>query len=267
MSYDASAQALRCPFCGSTQMEKREGGRVIQPDGVVPLTISRNHAEKILREWLGRGFWRPGDAAQASRIGEIAAVYVPYWVFEAKALTMWTADSSPAPAGRRGDWYPLSGQNQSHYSDVLVGGSSILTPNETASIVPFDLSTAVAPGQFDLEHAIVETFRVPRKLARPLARGAIESLETQACQQHVPNRCRNLKVNVRIEAMRGRPLLLPVWILAYRYKEQVFRVLINAQSGQIAGTAPFSYSKLGVILAVVAAVVALFILLSFLANM
>ena len=266
MSYDASAQALRCPFCGSTKMEKREGVRTIQPDAVVPLTISRNHAESILRQWLGKGFWRPADAAQASSIGEMAAVYVPYWVFEAEAFTMWTADSSPAPPGSRGDWYPLSGQNRSVYVDVLVGGSSILTPNETSSIIPFDLSTAVPAPSIDLTNEIVETFRVPRKLARPLARGAVESLEMNACQRQVPNRCRNMQVNVKIESMRGRPMLLPVWILAYRYKDNLYRVLINAQSGKIAGVAPFSYNKLGVILLIVGAVIALLILIAFLAS-
>ncbi len=266
MSYDASAQALRCPFCGSTKMEKREGVRAIQPDAVVPLSISRQQAESTLREWLGRGFWRPADAARAAHIGEITSVYVPYWVFEANTDTIWTADSSPAPPGSRGDWQPLSGSHRSQYQDILVGGSSILTPNETAAIAPFQLAGLVPGDQVDLENAIVEAFKVPRKLARPLARGAIESAELQACQRHVPNRVRNLKVNVKIESMRGRPLLLPVWILAYRYKDHVHRVLINGQTGKIAGSAPFSYGKLSVVIMVVAALLALFVAIALIAN-
>jgi predicted RNA-binding Zn-ribbon protein involved in translation (DUF1610 family) len=255
MSYDASAQALRCPFCGSTRMEKRDGVRAIAPDGVVPLSISRETAEAALRSWLGTGFWRPSDAASASHIGEMLAVYVPYWVFEADTETMWTADSSPAPRGCRGDWYPLSGSNRSKYPGVLVGGSSVLTPNETESIAPFSLSKIVPPNQVDLDNAIVEAFKVPRKLARPLARGAIEMLERQACTTQVPNRIRNLKVNVRIGAMRGRPLLLPIWILAYRYKHNVYRVLINGETGKLAGSAPFSYGKLSVVVGVAIGVV------------
>jgi predicted RNA-binding Zn-ribbon protein involved in translation (DUF1610 family) len=266
MSYDASAQALRCPFCGSTKMERREGVRAIQPDAVVPLSISRQQAESTLREWLGRGFWRPGDAARASHIGEMTAVYVPYWVFEANTDSRWTADSSPAPPGSRGDWYPLSGSHRSQYHDILVGGSSILTPNETVSIAPFRLAGLVAREHVDLENAIVEAFKVPRKLARPLARGTIESAELQACQRYVPNRFRNLKVNVKIESMRGRPLLLPVWILAYRYKDDVHRVLINGQTGKISGSAPFSYGKLGLVILVLAVLLALFVAIALLAN-
>lgn len=266
MSYDASAQALRCPFCGSTEMEKREDVRAIMPDGVVPLSVTRESAEAVLREWLTKGFWRPSDAASASHIGEMLAVYVPYWVFEADTDTMWTADSSPAPRGCRGDWYPLSGANRSKYPGVLVGGSSVLTPNETESIAPFRLSQLVRPDQVDLDNAIVEAFKVPRKLARPLARGAIERLESQACSAQVPNRVRNLKVNVRISSMRGRPLLLPIWILAYRYKSSVYRVLINGDSGKIAGAAPFSYRKLSLVVGVSVAILLVVLLVIFLAS-
>lgn len=255
MSYDASARALRCPFCGSTEMEKREGARSIRPDGVVTFSIGHEQAEKILREWLGRGFWRPADASRASTIGEMTAVYVPYWVFEAQTETMWTADSSPAPRGSRGDWYPVSGRNSATYPAVLIGGSSILTARETGDIAPFQIGDAQSHDQVDLENTIVEEFRVPRKMARPQARGAIEQLEANACLALVPNRARNLRVNVHLSSMRGYPLLLPVWILAYRYKNNVHRVLINGQSGKIAGSAPFSYGKLTVILLVVAAIV------------
>lgn len=265
MSYDASAQALRCPFCGSTRMEKRPAARSVKPQSVVPFSVTREQAEGTLRQWLGNGFWRPADAARASTIGEMAAVYVPYWVFEATTDTMWTADSSPAPPGSRGDWYPVSGSHSSNYPGILIGGSSILTPQETESIAPFRIEGASRPEEVDLENVIVEDFRVPRKLARPLARGAIEQFERKACSLRVPNRSRNLKVNVRVASMRGYPMLLPVWILAYQYKKNVHRVLINGQLGKIAGSAPFSYGKLTVVLLIVVGILALIALLAFVA--
>ena len=247
MSFDASAQALRCPFCGSTQMERREGARSIRPDRLIEFQVSRDAAEDILRKWLGRGFWRPGDAARSARIGKMAAVYVPYWVFRAQTDTIWTADSSPAPPGSYGNWYPVTGHHHSDYSTILVGGSSVLTPYETDSIAPFDMRAAVEPERVSLDNWIVEVFKVPRKLARPLARSTIESYDLAACQRKVPGRARNVHVNVRIGAMQGAPMLLPVWILAYRYKKNVRRVLINGQTGRIAGSAPFSYTKLAMV--------------------
>ena len=256
MSYDASARALRCPFCGSTEMQKREGARSVTPDGVVPFRVNQEQAEHILREWLGRGFWRPSDAARASTIGEIARVFVPYWVFEANTKTRWTADSSPAPPGSRGDWYPVSGNNRGSYQGVLIAGSSILTHSETAAIAPFRIDQAKSPEQVDLANVISEEFMVPRKLARPRARAAVEQLEQSACRRKVPGRSRNMRVNVQFSSMEGQPMLLPVWILAYRYKEKVNRVLINGQTGKIAGTAPFAYGKLSVVILIVIALIA-----------
>lgn len=251
MSYDASAQALRCPFCGSTQMKMQEARRSIQCDWVVPLSVAHQKAEQIFREWLGRGFWRPGDAVQMSQIGKIASVYVPFWVFEADADTKWTADSSPAPAGRRGDWHPVSGQNRARHRDILVGASSTLTASEVDAIAPYQLQQAMKPEEVDLVNSIVEIFRLPRKHARPIAQAIVEQRERQICSTYVPGRARRVKVNVRIQGMTGRPVLLPVWILAYQYKNTVHRVLINGQTGKIAGSAPFSYVKLAGVIALV----------------
>ena len=266
MSYDASAQALRCPFCGSSAMSRREGARSVVPEKVVRFEISKGQAERILRDWLGKGFWRPADASKGAAIGEFTGVYVPYWMFEASTKTHWTADSSPAPPGSKGDWYPVAGKNQSHYSGILIAGSSVLTGKETDSIAPFHADAAVSPEQIDLDNAISEEFRVPRKLARPLARAVIEQLERRECSKQVPNRSRKLQVNVRLADLRGFPYLLPVWMLAYRYKENVHRVLINGQSGKIAGSAPFSYGKLGVIGGIVFAVILIAALIAWLAS-
>jgi predicted RNA-binding Zn-ribbon protein involved in translation (DUF1610 family) len=264
MSYDASAQALRCPFCGSAQMKMQVERRTIQCDWVVPLSVNHQNAERIFREWLGRGFWRPGDAVQSSQIGKISSVFVPFWVFEADADTKWTADSSPAPAGCRGDWYPVSGQNRARHSDILVGASSILTASEVDAIAPFQLQQAVRPEEVDLVNSIVEIFRLPRKNARPLAQAVVEERERQICSTYVPGRVRRVKVNVRIQGMTGRPVLLPVWILAYHYKDTVHRVLINGQTGKIAGSAPFAYGKLvGVIVAVIAILSVLLVIILF----
>jgi hypothetical protein len=99
---------------------------------------------------------------------------------------------------------------------------------------------------------------VQRKYARPLAQQGLESLEAQACRQYVPGNCRNMKVNVRVQNLAAEPVLLPVYIMAYQYRKQVFRFLVNGQTGRHSGTAPISYQKIaavvgGIILVVVLA--------------
>ena len=252
MSYDASARTLRCPFCGSERLEKQADEKMLRPERVVPFAISQQDALSRLRQWLGTGFWRPGDLARAAVVTHLTQVFVPYWVFSARAFTYWTADSSQTPFGARGDWVPLAGENRGNYGGLLVGASSVLTPAETHAICPFDLAAAVPPDQVDLENVVYEQFRVQRKYARPLAHAGLESEERVSCSKYVPGRCRNLKVNLRVEELTGEPILLPVWIMAYQYRDKLFRFLVNGQTGQCTGIAPTSYKKIA---AVVAAVV------------
>lgn len=258
MSYDASAQGLRCPFCGSVDMVAQADARILAPQGVVPFRLSREQAIQTMRKWLTRGFWRPGDLARQAAVVTMTPVFVPFWVFQAQTHTFWTADTSHTPPGARADWYPLTGEHHGHYDGLLVGASGVLTPLETTEIGPFDLSAAVAPDQVDLENITVEQFSLPRKYARPLARGGLEQAETAACQADVPGRARNVHVNVLVEGMASQPVLLPVWIMAYRFRDRVYRFLVNGQTGRSTGQAPTSWAKILVAaLALLAAIILL----------
>jgi hypothetical protein len=261
MSYDASAQTLRCPFCGSTKLEEQNDAKTLEPEFILPFVLSESEALARLRAWLGRGFWRPSDLAREAIVTKLTQVYVPFWVFAAKVCTYWTADTSQTPGGARASWYPLFGENGNDYTGVLLGASSVLTPTETSAICPFDLSAAVPPNQVDLSNVVYEQFRVQRKYARPLAQAALEDLERQACTLHVPGNCRNMKVNVRVQDLTGQPALLPVWIFAYRYRDRLFRFLVNGQNGQCSGTAPVSSLKVaGVTALIVLAAIAILVI-------
>lgn len=264
MSYDASARGLRCPFCGSVDMVAQADARILAPEWVVPFRWSREEAVQVMRQWLGRGFWRPGDLAQRAAVVTMTPVYVPYWIFQARTHTYWTADTDQTPLGARGDWYPLGGEHHGHYNNLMVGASGVLTPAETAEICPFNLSTAVEPDQVDLENITVEQFSLPRKYARPLAREGLEQSEAEACRAYVPGRARNVHVNVLVEGMTSHPVLLPVWIMAYRFNDRVYRFLVNGQTGRSTGQAPTSWLKIFV--AIAAAILAALTLLALAAG-
>lgn len=262
MSYDASAKALRCPFCGSLDMVRQADARVVSPAKVVPFRVTRDQAVGVMRHWLGKGFFRPTGLSEAAMVVEMTPVYVPYWVFTAETHTYWTADTNQTPAGARGDWFPLSGEHRGSHPALLIGASGALTARETWDICPFDMNAGVPPEQVDLENAIVEQFSMPRKYARPLARQGLEEVEAKTCATaYVPGSSRNVHVNVLIEGMTSEPVLLPVWIMAYRFKDKLYRFLVNGQSGKATGQAPTSLAK--VALVVLAVIVGILLVLLF----
>ena len=191
MSYDASGQSLRCPFCGSLDMKSQPDHKVLTPRSVAPFRLNREEAVAAMRDWLGKGFWRPGGLAEQACVVKMTPVYVPYWVFQANTHTYWTADTNQTPPSARGDWYPLSGEHKGSYSGMLIGASGALSPAETQAICPFDFAPAVSPDKVDLKNAIEEEFSRPKKYARPLAcevpgRPGNPSLHRGVCAGHGP---------------------------------------------------------------------------------
>jgi len=227
----------------------------------VPFAVQQADAIATMRKWLGSSFWRPGDLSEQAMVVSMTPVYVPYWVFQAETHTYWTADSSHTPPGACASWYPASGQHEGKCDGLLVGASSVLTAAETSAICPFDLAPALPPDKVDLVNATFERFTVPRKYARPLASQGFEEIEREACRQSVAGNARNLHVNVRITDLTSRPMLLPVWIMAYRYQDRVFRFLANGQTGRSTGQAPTSWRKIAAVAVIVAIVVLLLLLL------
>jgi hypothetical protein len=61
--------------------------------------------------------------------------------------------------------------------------------------------------------------------------------------------------------MSSEPVLLPVWIMAYRFRDQLYRFLVNGQTGRSTGQAPLSWTKIlvaaGIVLLVALLVLAL----------
>lgn len=266
MSYDASAGQLRCPFCGSEELSKQADAKTIAPTRVVPFAVTRDQAVAKMRNWLSQGFWRPGDLREQALVVAMTPVYVPYWVFAATTHTYWSADTSQTPRGAMASWYPICGEHHGRHEGLLVAASGALAAAETTAISPFDLSKGVDPAGIDLDNVTVEQFGVPRKYARPLARAGLEALEQSACGQYVPGRCRNLKVNVQLEGLSSEPVLLPVWIMAYRYRDRVFRFLLNGQTAAATGQAPISYRKIAVAVGIAVAAIAVILAVAVLSR-
>ncbi len=249
MIYSAAAGALKCPFCGSTKLQQHGAGRQLLPRRVVPFRIERKQAATRMRAWLKEGWFTPTGLSESALLVEVRAVYVPCWGFTADTYTYWTADTSRTPARARASWYPISGQHSGSHRNILVPASGALQHAEMVALGTFELNDAVSPSDVEFDGTVVEPFTVSRKYARPHAVSLFERLEMSACEQLVPGSSRNLHVNVRLHNFNSEPVLVPVWIMAYRYQNEVFRCVVNGQTGRITGRTPRSAWKIGLAIA------------------
>ncbi len=257
MAYDAKAQALRCPFCGSGRIEEDGSKGVLAPEILIPFAIGRDEAAARLRGWLGSSLWHPQDLNAAAVLTELKPVYVPYWIFRARVETHWTADTDRTPPRARAPWFPASGHGVHEYDNLWVPASEGITGAELGAIGDFDAAAAVTPDAagLGLDGVAVEQFSLSRRYARPGAQGRVEALEASAIAAELGGRTRKIRVNSLLIGATSRAALAPVYVMAYRYRDHLYRFVLNGQTGTFTGQAPLSYWRVVAAAALIAGLV------------
>ena len=229
----------------------------------LPFLVDSEAARAALKRWLvGRGFFRPSDLSSKARLDSLTPLWWVGWCFDAEALLSWTADSEVG--SRRADWAPHSGQAEMRFDDVFVSASRGLTLSETSALEEsYDLESAVISPAVP-EGALREEFDVQRSAARALV---MASLRRDAAyrlkREEVPGAsCRNLHFVPLLRGLHTRRLAFPAWVLAYRYRDELYRVVISGQDAQcLQGDSPISWVKVFLVCVGVLSVLALLALL------
>ena len=70
------------------------------------------------------------------------------------------------------------------------------------------------------------------------------------------------ELDARWQGLRFRHVLLPLWLLPHRHRRRVYRVLVNARTGEVSGERPYSVVKIALfVLALAGAAAAIALLL------
>ncbi len=251
--YDVAAGAPACPFCGSVQAVEVPEDPLEAAESFVPFTVDRPRAEAALARWLGGlGWFRPSDLRAASRVESIRPLWWVGWAFDAEATVSWAADSD-AGAGRA-DWAPHAGRQEMVFDGILVSASRGLTDAETSALEPgYRLDSARPDHDGAPAGVAVEAYDVPRSTARQRVLAAIEQLAGQRLTAGVipGSRFRHVRTSILLRGLVTRRLALPAWVLAYRYRDRLHRVVISGQDdARLLGTAPYSPAKIAAAVAV-----------------
>ncbi len=168
---------------------------------------------------------------------------------------------APEEAGWKAPWGPRTGQFLQAL-ELLVPATRALTLEEVVDLGPYEVETAQPE---PLDGVAGEDFAVTRTTARArILEGVHDDGIAELSRSMRGKKLKRTKVDVMLTGLRTRRLLLPVWVLAYRYGNQKYRVVIHGRRGQtVVGRSPSSPTR--VLLAVLAALGLVALLVGFLA--
>jgi DNA-directed RNA polymerase subunit RPC12/RpoP len=274
VSFEEASTAASCVYCGSPSVLAQEANRnAIRPESLVPLDVGRAAVEQAFRAWL-KGLWFRPAALQKTKRFAAVGVYVPFWTYDCRVHSDWTADAgyyywvtehytvtvngktqTRTRQVRKIRWVPAWGQRDDAYDDVLVHASGGLSEELVEELGAFDTSALVPYRPEYLAGWRAEEYALDLESGWDRAAQHVVREQERRCAGDVPGDThRFLRVTNHIADPRWKHVLLPVWSLSYRYRGKVYPVLVHGQTGRVVGRAPWSAAKIaGLVLFLAAA--------------
>ncbi len=234
-------KSTQCPYCGSNQLiAATEVNEIIDPQVIAVMKLDRKQAAMQVRKWLGSGWFAPDDLLETSYHLSLHPGYYSCWTYDGTIEVRWNCEINVG-SGRYARWEPRSGVETRFFDDVLVPGVQSIQPHELENVGPFDLKAVQA---FEPEYlAGWPTLIYNRSLsdASLLARESVtRRIRNQLYHLIEPGKeKRRLRTGTGSwSGMTFKHILLPLWVGNYRYGGKAYRLLINGQTGKVAGEKP-----------------------------
>jgi LSD1 subclass zinc finger protein len=283
ITLDPHITSDQCPYCASHIVVKSGStSTLLKPKSLLPFIIDKKKAGELFRAWLKKLWFAPSDLKKTDVVREkINGIYVPYWTYDAKTYSSYT--------GHRGDYYYetvtytttengktvtrtrrvrrtrwtfTSGSVANNFDDILVIASHSLPKKYSERLEPWYLGNLVPYNDKYLSGFRSESYQVDVTTGLNEAKEKMIPVIRQTIRRDIGgDEQRILTMNTAYNDVTFKHILLPIWISSYRFKDKVFRFLINGQTGEVQGERPWSALKIALaVLFVIIVIVAIIVL-------
>ncbi|MDO5102612.1 MAG: zinc ribbon domain-containing protein [Lautropia sp.] len=255
--------ASRCDFCGSPAIVPHEQLQdAIVPQSVLPFRISQEQVRDLIKKWYGSRWFAPNKLKSAALTDSLHGVYLPYWTFDAKTHAVWRAEAGHhyyenqqvrGPDGKlqwqqvqKVRWVPASGQVQHFFDDELVPGTVGVQAPLLRRVEPFPTTTDLKPYSSEYVRGwTVERYQIDLRQASQIGQQQMADKLRALCAARVPGDTqRNLVVQATWQGRTFKHVLVPVWLVHYRFGSKLYQLVVNGYTGQVAGEQPYSWIKI-----------------------
>lgn len=268
-AFTGSLTSTECPYCGSPiQLDDvHESPRRVPVDGVLPFLIEHRRAQENLKAWVDSRWFAPNEFRRRGVKGKFNGIYLPFWTFDCLTFTRYSGSrgehywvtvgsGDKKRQERRTRWWPASGAFQRFFDDVLVIAVRRVNPTLVQALEPWPLGQVVPFNQQMLAGYLARTYECELEEGFAEARRRIKDALTGDVQRRIGGDEQRIdRMDTRYDAITFKHLLLPVWLMAYRYRDKSYQIIINAATGEVQGERPYSWVKIGLLIVTIVAAV------------
>lgn len=214
----------------------RRGAR---PTAMIPFEVDYEEASFYLSHWL-KNAPCVVDELQNLRTGRdgLKGIYLPYWTFDSRTTTQYTGKRGTGPKGRE-SWEDVSGVAQRSFNDLMVPASRCMPRENLDALEPWLLDKLEPIRPDYVAGFTVEASTMSLEQAFELARPRMDDKICDTIGKKIGGTDYRITSRTTTHTdIRFRYILLPVWLGVYRHEGKLYRVVINARSGEVHGDPP-----------------------------
>ena len=249
----STTAATTCFYCYNPVVL---GGRLsdeFKPDRVIPFELSKEKAQERFLAMCGKKWFLPKGFAGKEQFEKLNGVYFPYWFADEQKAAHLTATGKKIRTWRSGN----KEYTETRIFHVVRGGNVIInnvferalkseSRDMLQSVHPYDMKAAKPFAMSYLSGFQAEKRDLEKKDVEPI----IEQKMHEYAEQVLKNTAEGYDVietesfNERTDLAAYTYNLLPVWMVTYKYKDEIIPFAINGQTGKAYGQLPVAAGKL-----------------------
>jgi len=262
-----------CSFCAAAIIaQPKAADPLIAPDGVLPFKVPTNEAQAQVRQWLQTRWFAPNALKRMARSEGIGGVYLPFWDYASdtdsrysgqRGTHYWETEVYQESDGRGGTvqqtrqvqrtaWSPVSGRVSRHFDHVLIAATRSIAESKLNALEPWDMEAVCTYEPAYLAGFKAQRYQVELPAGFEEAQAVMrQQIEEDAREDIGGDEQRVQSVDTEYSNTTFCHLLLPVWIGAYRFRDKVYQVVVNARTGEVQGERPYSPWKISLLVAAI----------------
>ena len=244
---DENTAASSCPFCGNPVVMTGRLSGALKPDYVIPFQLDKKAARQALKNFYAGKRLLPKDFKDRNHINEVKGVYVPFWLFDAKADVTMRYKATKVRTWSDSKYY-YTETNYFHVSRggnmkfirVPVDGSKKMPDDIMESLEPFDFSEAVDFQTAYLAGYLADKYDVDSKESIGRANERIRRSAQAAFDATVKGYTTVTKEagSIRLRNGKVKYALFLFFLLSTTWNGQNYLFAMNGQNGKMAGDLP-----------------------------
>ena len=255
-----------CPYCSTALvLDQAKDEQVIEPKSLLPFKLDKKQAKDQVKKWIKKLWFAPSSLQKSVlNFDHFKGVYMPYWTYDLDTLSNYvgqrgeyyyvTESYTTTVNGktvrktkrvRKIRWHFVNGVVAHFFDDILISASNSLQKKYVHKLEPWDLKNLVPYDKAYLSGFVTEKYQVGLEEGFEVAKAStVDEIRNLVKRNIGGDQQRIMSLNTHYKEINFKHLLLPVYVSAYKYKNKLYRFLVNGRTGEVQGERPYSWIKI-----------------------